>query len=115
MVQESHMAGDTTGSTVLVLETRVNWGRRMHFAIMVVMRMVMVVMMVMVMAVMTMMVMVMVVMMVMVMVVMMVMVMVVMSKSGRLDEICTAAVTSGYFLLSALDFIISNHINSSSF
>ena len=44
MVQESHMAGDTTGSTVLVLETRVNWGRRMHFAIMVVMMMVMMVM-----------------------------------------------------------------------
>ena len=44
MVQESHMAGDTTGSTVLVLETRVNWGRRMHFAMMVVMMMVMMVM-----------------------------------------------------------------------
>ena len=49
MVQESHMAGDTTGSTVPVLETRVNWGRRMHSAIMVAMMMVMVVMMVMMM------------------------------------------------------------------
>ena len=57
MVQESHMAGDTTGSTVLVLETRVNWGRRMHFAIMVVMMMVMMVMVVMVVMVMTVMVM----------------------------------------------------------
>ena len=44
MVQESHMTGDRTGSTVPVLETRVNWGRRMHFAIMVVMMMVMMVM-----------------------------------------------------------------------
>ena len=52
MVQESHMAGDTTGSTVLVLETRVNWGRRMHFAIMVVMMMVVVMMVMMVMMVM---------------------------------------------------------------
>ena len=49
MVQESHMAGDTTGSTVLVLETRVNWGRTMHFAIMVVMMMVVVMMVMMVM------------------------------------------------------------------